>query len=141
MVRHSALLAVLLCTLNTASWAATTSQADHGIERYYCTQFGPFFLRFDPDKAAGVFSIFGNGDMGAIVGHLNDQNLDGKWIENDNQGSIKIQFSEDWSRLDASYTIAEAPNEWRHGWTGFLKPDEHVTSFDKDGLTLQCKRT
>jgi len=109
-------------------------------ERHYCTQYGPFYLRFDPEKAAGVFTIFANGDMGSVVGTLDDQTLTGEWIEVDNRGPIRIEFSPDWTKFDAFYALAAAPDTWHGDWRGHLRPQEDTVSFERDGRTFQCKR-
>lgn len=108
-------------------------------ERRYCTQYGPFFIRFDPDKAAGVFAILSNNDLGSIVGALDDHRLEGEWIEVDSRGDIRITFSEDWSSFEAEYSVAGAPDRWYGDWTGRLPENADVESFDVDGTTFRCR--
>ncbi len=119
--------------------AANPVSNDESVERRYCTEFGPFFIRFDPDKAAGVFAINANNDLGSIIGILNGHQLEGEWMEVDSRGQIRIAFAEDWSRFDAEYNIAGSPDRWRSGWTGRLPENETVVSFDVDGVTFDCR--
>ena len=116
--------------------ASATAEA---IERHYCTQHGPFYLRFDPEKAAGVFAINANNDLGAVVGALEDRTLTGEWIENDSKGAIRIVFSEDWSSFEAAYTIAPDQANWREGWLGYLPPAGDPDEFDIAGETFHCR--
>ncbi len=109
------------------------------IERSYCTQFGPFFIRFDPDKAAGVFAILQNNDLGSMVGALDGHRLEGEWIEVDSRGEIRITFADDWSSFEAEYNVAAAPDRWYDGWTGRLPENDAVDSFDVDGTTFRCR--
>lgn len=127
-----------LAVLITAVTTSQTAQAK-SVERYYCTQYGPFFIRFDPDKAAGVFAILPNNDLGSIVGSLNDRTLEGEWIEVDSRGEIKLTFSEDWSRFDAEYTVSDDPDNWLGGWIGVLKPNDEAAVFEHDGVTFNCR--
>ena len=119
--------------------AQNSDELDAGIERHYCTQKGPFFLRFDPAKAAGVFAILANNDLGAVVGALEERTLTGEWIETDSKGAIRMAFSEDWSSFEAAYTIAPDGENWREGWTGYMPPAGDPTSFDIDGETFLCR--
>lgn len=119
--------------------AQNSSEMDPGIERHYCTQKGPFFLRFDPDKAAGVFAIIPNNDLGAVVGALTDRTLTGEWIETDSKGAIRMVFSEDWSSFEAAYTIAPDGENWQEGWTGYMPPAGDPPSFDIAGETFLCR--
>ena len=109
------------------------------IERLYCTQFGPFFLRFDPDKAAGVFAINPNNDLGAVVGAIEDRTLTGEWIEVDSKGAIRIAFSEDWSSFEAAYTVGVDSTEWLEGWFGYLPPAGDPDEFEIAGETFHCR--
>lgn len=119
--------------------AAEPASNSTSVERRYCTEFGPFFIRFDPDKAAGVFAINGNNDLGAIVGALNGNQFEGEWMEVDSHGQIRITFADDWSSFDAEYNVARSPDRWRSGWTGHLPQNEAVVSFDVDGVTFDCR--
>jgi hypothetical protein len=108
------------------------------VERRYCTQFGPFFVRFDPDKAAGVFAIHMNGDLGSMVGTLDGHELEGIWVENDSRGRIRMSFSGDWSTFEAEYSVESEPESWRGGWLGRL-PRDDVEEFEHEGLTYRCR--
>lgn len=119
--------------------AAEPASNSVSVERRYCTEFGPFFIRFDPDKAAGVFAINGNNDLGSIVGVLNDRQLEGEWMEVDSHGQIRIAFADDWSSFDAEYSVASSPERWRSGWSGHLPENETVVSFEVDGVTFDCR--
>ncbi len=132
-----AALAALLSAPAVAKDVHATNETP--VERFYCTQFGPFFLRFDPDKAAGVFAILRNKDLGSVVGALSGRTLEGEWAEVDSRGEIRIAFSDDWATFDAEYTIHHTPDEWRGGWTGRLAPDARPHSFDADGQTFYCR--
>lgn len=132
------ILTVAIIFVSPVSAASPVSN-DESIERRYCTEFGPFFIRFDPDKAAGVFAINGNNDLGAIVGALNGRQLEGEWMEVDSHGQIRINFADDWSSFDAEYNVASSPDRWRSGWTGHLPENEAVISFDIDGVTFDCR--
>ena len=50
------------------------------VERYYCTQFGPFFFRHDGEKMAGVFAILTNDDLGVVVGTIEGRSFRGRMI-------------------------------------------------------------
>ncbi len=131
---------ILSAFLMLPATAQDSDEMDVGVERNYCTQQGPFFLRFDPDKAAGVFAILPNNDLGAVVGALADRTLTGEWIEtDDSKGAIRIVFSEDWSSFEAAYTIAPDNDNWREGWTGYLPPAGDPSSFDIGGETFLCR--
>lgn len=138
---HTAAIAALgLFMANNQATIASDTQINKSVERYYCTQFGPFSLRFDSDKAAGVFAIFANGDLGSIVGHLRDHHLEGEWIEVDSRGKIKIDFSDDWSSFKAAYNVAPATGNWRTGWYGRLRPESKPSEFTVDGQTYKCAK-
>lgn len=109
------------------------------VERRYCTQYGPFFIRFDPDKAAGVFAILQNNDLGSMVGALNGHRLEGEWAEVDSRGDIRIHFSEDWSSFEAEFNVAAAPDRWYADWAGRLPENSGVESFEVDGTTYRCR--
>ncbi|MHA7872719.1 MAG: hypothetical protein ACX939_10245 [Hyphococcus sp.] len=130
----SAAMTLPLFAQPTSANDATTS-----VERRYCTQYGPFFIRFDPDKAAGVFAILTNNDLGSIVGALDGHRLEGEWIEVDSRGAIRIAFSDDWSRFDAEYNVAGAPDRWYGDWTGRLPENGDVDSFIDEGTTFRCR--
>ena len=108
-------------------------------ERYYCTQFGPFFIRFDEDNAAGVFAILPNDDLGSIVGTLSGRNLSGEWIETDSRGEIRLKFSEDWLYFDAEYTVAPDNENWLGNWSGRIRPSNDPATFDFNGVTYRCE--
>ena len=135
---------VLVATIASLG-AATARQADASaadgvaIERRYCTQFGPFWVRFDPDKAAGVFAIHANGDLGSMVGVLEGDRLTGIWVENDSRGQIRMSFSPDRSTFEAEYNVESEPDEWYRGWLGRLQPEACPAQFDHDGKTYLCR--
>lgn len=129
-------LIVLVLSLTTVT--ATADEPPTTVERYYCTQYGPFFIRFDPDKAAGVFAILTNGDLGSMVGVLSDHSLEGEWIEVDSRGEIRMTFSEDWSEFEAEYNVAANPEKWYSDWNGHLRPEDGAETFEKDGTEFRC---
>ncbi len=128
----------MLCLAPAHQVSSLAGENDGSIERYYCTQYGPFFIRFDPDKAAGVFAILSNDDLGSMVGRLEGRRIDGTWEEVDSRGRIRLTFSEDWSRFDAEYTVAGNPLEWHGEWTGYLRNDPDVQEFTRDGEAFRC---
>ena len=128
---------VLVLSLATVATAADEPQTT--VERYYCTQYGMFFIRFDPDKAAGVFAILPNSDLGSIVGVIDDHSLEGEWIEVDSRGAIRMTFSEDWSEFDAEYNVAANPEKWYSNWKGHRRPKEGVETFERDGVEFRCE--
>ncbi len=134
------LCALILATsiIPTSLMAAPPTQSETSKERRYCTQFGPFILRFDPDKAAGIFAILPNNDLGSIVGALDGFQLEGEWIEIDSRGQIRITFSEDWNSFNAEYNVASNLDHWNGGWVGQIAPDATTTQFTKDDLTFYC---
>lgn len=109
------------------------------VERRYCTQQGPFFLRFDPDKAAGVYAILQNDSLGVVVGSLDAFQFVGTWYEMDKTGPIKLEFSEDWSSFEATYAVAPDKVPWQTGWTGYLPPAGHPVTFEIGGETFRCR--
>ncbi len=119
--------------------ASTETTAAAPVEKRYCTQFGPFYLRFDPDKAAGFFVIEQNGDLGAVVGVVDDRQFSGEWIEVDSRGRIRIAFSEDWKQFEAEYDLSYAPDQWRSGWVGHLAPDTQTSEMTVDGVQFICR--
>jgi hypothetical protein len=128
----------LLMLIAAALFTSAATAKD--IERHYCTQFGPFFLRFDDEKVAGVFNIFANNDMGSIIARLEGKTAAGGWIEVDSKGDIKFEFSEDWSSFDAAYSVGPNNGNWRTGWNGKLRPDATTGRFERNGVTYLCSR-
>ena len=131
-------------TLIIGALVATTAKGgpdapSPGTERHYCTQYGPFFIRFDEDKAAGVFAILTNGDLGSMVGALEGRRLEGEWVEVDSGGAIRIEFSEDWSTFEAEYNLAPEPETWHGDWRGHLRPTDDTASFVRDGVEFRCQ--
>ncbi len=131
-------LVVALGGSHAAPGASPDSTAP-SVERRYCTQFGPFFVRFDLDKAAGVFAIRANHDLGAMVGTLSNHQLDGAWMENDSRGRIRMTFSDDWSSFEAEYSLDSEPESWRGGWRGVLPANGEPTELARDGTTYDCR--
>jgi hypothetical protein len=109
-----------------------------GSERHYCTQYGPFFIRFDAEKAAGVFAILTNGDLGSMVGALEGNTMAGEWIEVDSRGAIRLFFSDDWNRFDATYNLTDDRQTWHGDWTGHVRP-EGEARFIRDGIEFRCE--
>ena len=124
-----------------ASGPSDTRDPGYGadrVERYYCTQYGPFFLRFHRQDVAGVFAILMNDDIGAVIGRVDGQSFVGRWLEIDNSGDIKIEFSEDWHSMNASYSVDSDPETWRHGWLGRIRPAGKPASFKHDDVAYLC---
>ena len=127
------------CVLGAVSPVTASQDATRpSVERHYCTQHGPFFIRFDDAKAAGVFAILSNGDLGSMVGQLNGTTLEGDWFEVGSRGRIVIEFSSDFTRFEAEYNVADAPETWYRGWLGVERPDESVSSIAPDDVLLHC---
>ncbi len=120
------------------AWSAVPISGENSVERRYCTQYGPFILRFDPEKAAGIFAILRNNDLGSIVGALNEHQLEGNWIEVDSHGQIRMSFTDDWSSFTAQYNVASNPDRWNGGWIGHIAPSPETTEFDVDDVTFYC---
>ena len=125
--------------LTLAATAVRANEANGGVERYYCTQYGPFFFRFDPDKAAGVFAILTNNDLGSVVGRMDGRAFEGEWFEVDSRGDIRIFFAEDWSSFEVEYSIAGEPEEWLTGWKGRLRPEPATVAFTANDETYRCQ--
>lgn len=119
--------------------ASGASASEASPELRYCTQYGPFFIKFDHEKAAGVFAILTNGDMGSMVGRLNGQTLEGEWIEVDSGGQIRIEFAEDRSSFEATYNTRNNPEKWHSNWTGRLPDDPDAETFTADGVLFRCR--
>ena len=134
-----AIAAASIVSIAPGASAIEGSDQEFAIERQYCTQFGPFFLRFDPDKAAGVFAILTNNDLGSVVGAVDGRQFVGVWTEVDSHGEIRIAFSDDWSRFDAEYALHSSPEQWRGGWVGRLAPEGRPARFEADGQTFYCR--
>ena len=132
-------LATMACLLPLmAQESEQAVRETNSAERRYCTQYGPFFVRFDPDKAAGVFAILTNGDLGSMVGRLEGRSLEGIWVENDSRGEIRMRFSDDWSSFEAEYNVETVPEKWYGDWTGRLPPGDDATEFEHEGTTFRC---
>ncbi len=138
MIKFLCAIILAACTISTSALANNATQNEGSVERRYCTQFGPFILRFDPDKAAGIFAILPNNDLGSIVGALNERELTGEWIEVDSRGEIRIQFADDWSSFSAEYNVASNPENWHSGWIGNIAPEATTTKFTVDDMTFYC---
>ena len=89
---------------------------------------------------AGVFAILTNGDLGVVVGTIEERVFTGRWFEVDSAGDIKITFSDDWSSLDAAYAIDGEPDAWRRGWVGRSRPEDSTISFEEGGVTYRCSQ-
>ena len=144
-MRNAIFSLVALCILAAPYTLAqtadeTTQLSPIPVERYYCTQYGPFFFRHDGDKMAGVFAILTNRDLGAVVGTIEERSFSGRWFEVDSAGDIKIEFSNDWTSFDAAYAIDGEPNAWRRGWVGRLRSGDSPTSFEEGGVTYRCSQ-
>jgi|GEM_PF-5797374 len=132
------ILLLALCANLPVEAAETGGDGPPQIERYYCTQFGPFFIRFDDDKAAGVFAILPNDDLGSVVGELSGHKFKGEWIETDNRGEIILHFSDDWLYFDAEYTVQADPENWLGAWSGRIRPDNAPASFEYKSVQYRC---
>ncbi len=138
MVKTSTHLSAIIAAAIALALIPSARAETTAIERHYCTQFGPFFMRFDPDKAAGVFTIHQNNDLGSVVGSLDERVFDGVWTEIDSRGEIRMTFSEDWAQFNAEYSVHDTPGEWRGGWVGRLAPDSRPQAFKAGDQTFYC---
>ena len=123
----------------TGAFSGMALAADPPAERRYCTQFGPFVFHFDPDKAAGIFAINRNNDLGVMVGALEGHTLKGEWVEVDSRGAIEVTFGDDWSRFDARYNVGHRPGDWYDGWIGIQQPPSGAATFVEDDVTFYCE--
>jgi hypothetical protein len=130
---------LIALTLLFGTALAQDDDAQDSIERRYCTQQGPFILRFDPDKAAGIYAILANDHLGVTVGSLDGFIFEGTWYELDTTGPIRLEFSDDWSSFEATYATAPDKEPWRTGWTGYLPPAGHPVTFEIGGETFRCR--
>ena len=119
-------------------------------EQRYCTQFGPFMIRFDRDRAAGFFAALppapepettgaqAERAPGAVVGVLVNRTLEGAWLQTDKRGFLRMGFSDDWSSFIAAYALDGDPDTWRSGWMGYLPPAGDPPTFAIDGDQYHC---
>lgn len=109
-------------------------------ERRYCTQTGPFLLRFETAHAAGFFKALpkNGGGPGAVAGAMPGRTLTGDWMTPDARGALRMGFSEDWSSFVAAYAPEADPENWRTGWMGYLPPAGDPPTFVIDGETFHC---
>ena len=119
-------------------------------EQRYCTQSGPFMIRFDRDRAAGFFAALpppqepeapgaqAERAPGAVVGVLFNRTLEGAWLQTDRRGVLRMGFSDDWSSFIAAYALEDDPETWRSGWMGYLPPAGDPPTFAIDGDQYHC---
>jgi len=132
------LFTLIFATLFISGADAQTAEIA-AIERTYCTQYGPFFIRFDSDNAAGVFALPADHDLGVMIGLLHKQTFAGKWIKIDESGAIHLVFSEDWSSFEAAEDAAPNEDGWTAGWAGYMPPAGDPAQFVIDGETFVCR--
>lgn len=140
-MRHALIAAAVLICLTAPSASQT---GDDGVsEHRYCTQSGPFLLRFDQMKAAGFFAALPEYEPasgpGAVAGSLSSRTLEGVWTLPDKRGSIRMGFSRDWSSFVAAYALEEDPENWISGWMGYLPPAGDPPTFIIDGDRFYCE--
>ena len=128
-------LAGLAAVQQPATQASTPSPAARELQ--FCTQHGPVFVRLQGDQAAGVYSILGNGDIGAFVGTLSGRTLDGRWYETDSRGDIRIAFADGWSAIELEYR-ADGEARWRGDWDGVLPPTDGSPTVRRSGRDYHC---
>ena len=156
-MRHALIAASALADLvvnGTVLAAAQDPTSGGGVEQRYCTPSGPFLIRFEEDRAAGIFADLPPRGAeppptlarkekaprvpGAMAGALSDRALEGTWTLAERRGAIRMTFSEDWSSFTAAYTVETAPEEWTGGWTGYLPPAGDPDDFVIDGERHHC---
>ena len=74
-----------------------------------------------------------------MVGELEGHSLEGEWIEIDSRGEIRMTFSKDWSEFDAEYNVAANPERWYRDWKGYLRPEDGVATFERNGIEFRCR--
>ena len=152
LIARSALAGLVLVA--GAARAAQTPDRGGVVEQRYCTGSGPFLLRFEATRAAGIFAdlpqrgaepppTLARQDKaprvpGAMAGALSGRRLEGAWTSAERRGTIRIRFSEDWSSFTAAYAFESAPDEWTGGWTGYLPPAGDPDDFVIDGERHHC---
>jgi len=130
--------------------AQILGQRGDAAEQRYCTQSGPFMIRFENGRAAGIFAALplpggaGSGlrtgpGPGAMAGVVASRTLEGVWTLSDRRGLIRIGFSEDWSSFIAAYAVEADPSEWAGGWMGYLPPAGDPADFVIDGERYHCE--
>lgn len=132
--------AVLICL--TAPAASQTGN-DEVSEQRYCTQSGPFLLRFDETRAAGFFAALPEYEPtsgpGAVAGALSNRTMEGVWTLPNMRGAIRMGFSQDWSSFVAAYAFEGDPENWTSGWMGYLPPAGDPPTFIIDGDRFNCE--
>lgn len=143
--------ALALLALPAAAQADIETGAGSVMEQRYCTQSGPFMMRFQRNRAAGFFAALpeaaGAGPEsaqpqnapGAIAGVLVNRTLEGVWTQTDRRGFVRMGFSDDWSSFVAAYALEDAPETWRSGWMGYLPPAGDPPTFVIDGDRYHCE--
>lgn len=149
-MKHALTLWACLTLLTAPAAAQQAAQGDFIAEQRYCTQSGPFMIRFDRDRAAGFFAALpaapeaetagarSERAPGAIVGVLVNRTLEGAWLQTDKRGVLRMGFSDDWSSFIAAYALEDDPETWRSGWMGYLPPAGDPPTFAIDGDRYHC---
>jgi hypothetical protein len=119
--------------------APAAAPAPAARELQFCTQHGPVFVRLQGHQGAGVYSILGNGDIGAFVGTLDGRTLEGRWHETDSRGDIRITFAEGWTAIALQYR-SDGEAAWRGDWDGVPPPADGSRSVKKQGVDYLCGR-
>jgi len=62
--------------------------------RNYCTEIGRFDLIFYEDEVSGAYSLLPKKSLGAVWGKLENRQMIGRWIDEDGQGDIIMEFNQ-----------------------------------------------
>ena len=132
-------LFLILIIFSCGEHTETQSIETKTLLRNYCSEIGRFDLIFYEDQVSGAYSLLPKKSLGAIWGKLKDQQMIGRWIDEDGQGDILIEFNEDFSWFTTSYRNDEHPEQWyRDQWHGHLRP-EGKREFTIDGKKYKCE--
>ena len=139
MIDVEAMTSIALTVLTTLALQQPAAQAPAPVAREFrfCTQHGPVFVRLQGSQGAGVYSILGNGDIGAFVGRLEGRTLEGRWYETDSRGEIRIAFTEGWDGIALQYR-ADGEARWRGDWDGVPPPADGSRTVKKLGVDYRC---
>ena len=128
------------CALCLALLVTVCAVAGHpGGDRYYCTEYAPFFIRIDGEKLAGVFAVLERNDLGTAVGELHGNVMTGRWHEADASGDIVIRFAPDRSAFSAEYRVDGEPDIWHREWRGVLRYADGDNRFTLDEIEYRCE--